>query len=64
MSQANAAIVQQRQSRADLALADLAANGGLLLPEQANQFIDFILEAPTSIRTSPAMLTVRQTTGA
>lgn len=50
MSQANAAIVQQRQSRADLALADLAANGGLLLPEQANQFIDFILEAPTILR--------------
>lgn len=34
-------------TRADLALADLAANGGLLLPEQANQFIDFIYNAPT-----------------
>lgn len=37
-------------SRADIALADLAANGGLLLPEQANQFIDFIYNEPTILR--------------
>lgn len=33
--------------RADLALQDLANNGGLLLPEQANQFIDFVYDEPT-----------------
>lgn len=37
-------------SRADVALADLAANGGLLLPEQANQFIDFIYDEPTMLK--------------
>jgi hypothetical protein len=37
-------------SRADLALADLASNGGLLLPEQANQFIDFIYDEPTMLK--------------
>lgn len=37
-------------SRADLALADLASNGGLLLPEQANQFIDFIYDEPTILK--------------
>lgn len=36
--------------RADVALADLASNGGLLNPEQANTFIDFILEEPTILR--------------
>lgn len=33
--------------RADLALADLTSNGGVLSPEQANRFIDFIQEEPT-----------------
>ena len=33
--------------RTDIALAQLESNGGLLLPEQANQFIDFIQEQPT-----------------
>lgn len=33
--------------RTDIALAQLEANGGLLLPEQANRFIDFIQEQPT-----------------
>lgn len=37
-------------TRADLALQDLANNGGLLLPEQANQFIDFIYNEPTILR--------------
>lgn len=37
-------------SRADLALADLAANGGILQPEQANLFIDFIYNAPTILK--------------
>lgn len=36
--------------RTDLALAQLEANGGLLLPEQANRFIDFIQEEPTVLR--------------
>ncbi len=35
--------------RADIALADLNANGGLLLPEQANQFIDMVVEQPSII---------------
>jgi hypothetical protein len=39
-------------TRADIALADFAANGGLLLPEQANQFIDFIYDEPTILRQS------------
>jgi hypothetical protein len=42
----------QLVTRADLALADLANNGGLLLPEQANQFIDFIYDEPTILRQS------------
>lgn len=33
--------------RADLAIADLNTNGGLLLPEQSNAFIDLILDQPT-----------------
>lgn len=37
-------------SRADVALADLATNGGLLSPEQANQFIDFIYDEPTILK--------------
>lgn len=36
--------------RTDIALAQLEANGGLLLPEQANRFIDFIQEQPTILR--------------
>lgn len=36
--------------RADLALADLTANGGMLLPEQANAFIDIVLEQPTLLK--------------
>ncbi len=36
--------------RADLALGDLAANGGLLNPEQANTFIDLVVEQPTILR--------------
>lgn len=33
--------------RADFTLGDLAANGGLLNPEQANTFIDLVVEQPT-----------------
>lgn len=46
MPTSNSQLVQ----RADIALADLASNGGLLLPEQANQFMDFIQEEPTMIK--------------
>lgn len=35
--------------RADLVLGDLDTNGGLLQPEQANTFIDFIQEQPTIV---------------
>lgn len=38
---------QELARRADIALADLNANGGLLLPEQANTFIDMIQEQPS-----------------
>jgi HK97 family phage major capsid protein len=34
-------------AKADLALADMAANGGLLLPEQANTFIRKLIKSPT-----------------
>jgi len=37
-------------ARADVALADLEANGGMLNPEQANQFIDFVMEEPTVLQ--------------
>lgn len=37
----------QLLQRADLALADLASNGGLLSFEQSNQFIDYVLDEPT-----------------
>lgn len=41
---------QELAKRADLAIADLTANGGMLLPEQANTFIDLIQEQPTILR--------------
>jgi len=43
MTTSNAELVQ----RADLALADLTSNGGVLSFEQANQFIDFVMDEPT-----------------
>lgn len=36
--------------RADLAMSDLDTNGGAMDPEQANTFIDMILEEPTILR--------------
>jgi HK97 family phage major capsid protein len=33
--------------RADIAISDLNTNGGLLLPEQADSFIDMVLDQPT-----------------
>lgn len=36
--------------RADIALADLTANGGILLPEQSNTFIDMVLNEPTILK--------------
>lgn len=46
MSQTNTEVLR----RADIALADLSANGGLLDAEQTNTFIDMILEQPTILR--------------
>ena len=37
-------------ARADLALADLTANGGMMDAEQTESFIDLILEQPTILR--------------
>ena len=45
MTTSNAALV----ARADLALADLTTNGGVLSPQQANQFIDFVMDEPTML---------------
>lgn len=36
--------------RADIALAQLASNGGLLDPEQANTFIDLVMDEPTLLK--------------
>lgn len=41
---------QELARRADLVLADLSANGGLLDAEQANTFIDLMMEQPTMLR--------------
>lgn len=41
---------QELARRADLVLADLNANGGLLDAEQANTFIDTVMEQPTLLR--------------
>lgn len=41
---------QELARRADLVLADLSANGGLLDPEQANTFIDMVLDEPTILK--------------
>lgn len=36
--------------RADLTISQMQSAGGILLPQQANQFIDFILEEPTILK--------------
>ncbi len=41
---------QELARRADIAISDLATNGGILNPEQANQFIDTVVEQPTILR--------------
>lgn len=41
---------QELARRADLVLADLNANGGLLDAEQANTFIDMVMEEPTILK--------------
>lgn len=38
--------------KADLALADLAANGGLLNPEQTDRFIQTLMDSPTILNAS------------
>src|SRR5471030_74813 len=40
----------ERLMRADVALAQLASNGGLLNPEQTNTFLDIVQEQPTILR--------------
>ncbi len=40
----------ERLLRADIALANLSSNGGLLQAEQANTFIDMVVEQPTMIQ--------------
>lgn len=41
---------QELARRADLAIADLTADGGMLNPEQANAFIDMVLDQPTILK--------------
>jgi hypothetical protein len=41
---------QELARRADIVLADLSANGGLLEAEQANSFIDMVLDQPTILK--------------
>uniref|UniRef100_A0AAU8L0T1 Structural protein n=1 Tax=Pseudomonas phage PA_L9 TaxID=3232177 RepID=A0AAU8L0T1_9CAUD len=38
------------KKRADLSIGQITSAGGVLLPQQSNRFIDFILEQPTVIR--------------
>lgn len=38
--------------KADLALADLSSNGGLLLPEQADRFIQTLIDSPTILNSA------------
>lgn len=40
---------QDLVKKADLALADLASNGGLLTPEQTDKFIQVLIDSPTII---------------
>jgi hypothetical protein len=40
----------QNLARADIVMGDLTANGGVLLPEQANTFIDMVLDEPTILK--------------
>jgi len=49
---------EELSRRADLALSDFASNGGLLLPEQADTFIDMIFDTPTIL---PQVRKVRMT---
>lgn len=42
--------LNENLKRADLAMATFEANGGLLQPEQANAFIDYVLEEPTILK--------------
>ncbi len=42
--------LNENLTRADIAMATFEANGGLLQPEQANAFIDFVLEEPTILQ--------------
>ena len=46
MSDTNKEVLQ----RADIALADLSSNGGMLAPEQSNAFLDMVLEQPTILK--------------
>lgn len=54
MSKTNSQLSQAERDenlrRSDMALADLARDGGMLPPEAANRFIDFIQEEPTILR--------------
>lgn len=41
---------EMMKKRADVSIGQLTSAGGLLLPQQANKFIDFILEEPTILK--------------
>ena len=42
--------VQEVIERADITISDLTTNGGLLLPEQSNRFLDEVQEQPTMLQ--------------
>lgn len=41
---------EENLRRSDLAIADLARDGGMLNPEQTDRFLDFVYEEPTILR--------------
>lgn len=43
---------EQLIRKADLALSDLASNGGLLLPEQTDRFIQTLIDSPTLLNSA------------
>lgn len=51
--------LEARVKRADMALSDLAANGGLLTPEQNEQFIDMVQDTPTLLASNSGIRFVR-----
>lgn len=52
-------MLEARVKRADLALSDLASNGGLLTPEQNETFIDAVQDVPTLLAANGGVRVIR-----